>query len=108
MTKAELVSKIAEKGGYTKKDAEKALSTVVGSITDVLTAGDKVTLMVSVLLRYVKELQRRVSTQAQSSLLRSLQRRFLHLRLVRHLKRQLLRKRSNFDKSLTVWSGSFF
>ena len=45
MTKAELVSKIAEKGGYTKKDAEKALSTVVGSITDVLTAGDKVTLI---------------------------------------------------------------
>ena len=45
MTKAELVSKIAEKGDYTKKDAEKALSTVVGSITDVLTAGDKVTLI---------------------------------------------------------------
>ena len=45
MTKAELVNKIAEKGGYTKKDAEKALSTVVGSITDVLTEGDKVTLI---------------------------------------------------------------
>lgn len=45
MTKAELISKIAEKGDYTKKDAEKALSTVVGSITDVLTAGEKVTLI---------------------------------------------------------------
>jgi DNA-binding protein HU-beta len=45
MKKAELISAIAEKGGYSKKDAEKALSAVIDSITDVLVAGDKVTLV---------------------------------------------------------------
>lgn len=45
MTKAELINVIAEKGDYSKKDAEKALSAVVESITDVLAKGDKVTLV---------------------------------------------------------------
>lgn len=45
MKKAELISAIAEKGGYSKKEAEKALSAVIDSITDVLVAGDKVTLV---------------------------------------------------------------
>ncbi len=46
MKKAELISAIAEKGGYsTKKEAEKALDAVIDSITDVLVAGDKVTLV---------------------------------------------------------------
>ncbi len=45
MKKAELVNAIAEKGGYTKKDAEKALNAVIESITDVLVAGDKITLV---------------------------------------------------------------
>ena len=45
MKKAELVNAIAEKGGYSKKDAEKALNTVIDSITDVLVAGDKITLV---------------------------------------------------------------
>jgi DNA-binding protein HU-beta len=45
MKKAELVNAIAEKGGYSKKDAEKALSAVLDSITDVLVAGDKITLV---------------------------------------------------------------
>lgn len=45
MTKAELINVIAEKGGYSKKEAEKALSTVVNSITEALTNGDKVTLV---------------------------------------------------------------
>lgn len=45
MTKAEFVNAIAEKGGYTKKDAEKALATVTAAITDVLLAGDKITLV---------------------------------------------------------------
>ena len=31
MTKAELLSAIAKKGGYTKKDAEKALEAVIHS-----------------------------------------------------------------------------
>ncbi len=45
MKKAELINAIAEKGGYSKKDAEKALDAVVDSITDVLVAGDKITLV---------------------------------------------------------------
>ncbi|MGN0601777.1 MAG: HU family DNA-binding protein [Oscillospiraceae bacterium] len=45
MTKAELINVIAEKGEYSKKDAEKALSTVIGSITDALTKGDKISLV---------------------------------------------------------------
>lgn len=45
MKKAELISAIAEKGGYSKKkDAENALSAVIDSITEVLVAGDKVTI----------------------------------------------------------------
>ncbi len=45
MTKAEFVNIIAEKGGYSKKDAEKALAAVTGAITDTLVAGDKITLV---------------------------------------------------------------
>ena len=45
MTKADLINLIAEKGEYSKKDAEKALSTVIDSITDVLASGDKITLV---------------------------------------------------------------
>ncbi|MBQ7186725.1 MAG: HU family DNA-binding protein [Ruminococcus sp.] len=45
MTKAELIAAVAAKGGYTKKDAEKALSTVVDVISDALVNGDKVTLV---------------------------------------------------------------
>ena len=42
MTKAELINAIAEKGEFTKKDAEKALNAVTASISDALVAGDKV------------------------------------------------------------------
>ncbi len=45
MTKAELINAVAEKGGYTKKEAEKALSSVVDVISDALEKGDKVTLV---------------------------------------------------------------
>lgn len=45
MTKTELISIIAEKGGYSKKDAEKALATVTASITDALIKGEKVSLV---------------------------------------------------------------
>ena len=36
---------IAEKGDYSKKDAEKALSTVIDSITETLTKGEKIALV---------------------------------------------------------------
>ncbi|MGN0667407.1 MAG: HU family DNA-binding protein [Huintestinicola sp.] len=42
MTKAELINAIAEKGGFSKKDAEKALNAVTASITEALVNQDKV------------------------------------------------------------------
>ena len=45
MTKAELVNVIAEKGEYSKKDADKALSTVVAAISDSLAKGEKIQLI---------------------------------------------------------------
>ncbi len=46
MKKAELVNAVYEKGGFTsKKEAEKALNAVIDAITDVLVAGDKITLV---------------------------------------------------------------
>lgn len=42
MTKAELINAIAEKGEFSKKDAEKAVKTITEVITDALVAGDKV------------------------------------------------------------------
>lgn len=45
MNKTEFVNLIAEKGEYSKKDAEKALSTVIDSITDALSRGEKISLI---------------------------------------------------------------
>ncbi len=45
MTKAELIDAIAANGDYSKKDAEKALKTVVDTITASLTKGEKISLV---------------------------------------------------------------
>ncbi len=45
MTKAEFINLIAEKGDYSKKDAEKALSTVIGAITDCMKKNEKISLV---------------------------------------------------------------
>ena len=45
MTKAELVSAIAEKTDLTKKDSEKALAAVLDSITEALKKDEKVSLV---------------------------------------------------------------
>lgn len=45
MSKTELINLIAEKGEYSKKDAEKALSTVIDAITDSLKKGEKISLV---------------------------------------------------------------
>lgn len=45
MSKAELINLIADKGDYSKKDAEKALSTVIDAITDSLKKGQKISLV---------------------------------------------------------------
>ena len=45
MTKTELVSAIAEKTGLEKKQSEAALSAVMESITEALSAGEKISLI---------------------------------------------------------------
>jgi DNA-binding protein HU-beta len=45
MTKAELISAVAEKSDLTKKDSEKAVAAVIDAITEALVAGDKVSLV---------------------------------------------------------------
>ena len=45
MTKTELINEVANKTGLTKKDAEKAISAVIESITDAMSMGDKVQLV---------------------------------------------------------------
>ena len=44
MTKADLITKIAEKSELSKKDSEKALNAVIAAVTDALVEGDKVQL----------------------------------------------------------------
>ena len=45
MTKADLINAIAEKGAYSKKDADKALATVTSAITEALAKGEKIQLI---------------------------------------------------------------
>ena len=45
MNKSELISKIAEKAELSKKDAYKALTAFIETITDALVKGDKVALV---------------------------------------------------------------
>lgn len=45
MNKSELVAMIAEKGGFTKKDAERALDSTISSISTALSQGEKVQLV---------------------------------------------------------------
>ena len=42
MNKADLVAKVAEKSGVTKKDAEKAVAGICAAVQEALAAGDKV------------------------------------------------------------------
>ena len=45
MNKTELIAQIAAKSGLSKKDAEKALAATFDSITEAMSAGDKVMLV---------------------------------------------------------------
>jgi len=45
MTKAELISAVAEKSNLTKKDSDKAVSAVIDAITEALKKGEKVSLV---------------------------------------------------------------
>ena len=45
MTKAELISAVAEKSNLTKKDSDKAVTAMIEAITEALVKGDKVSLV---------------------------------------------------------------
>ena len=45
MNKTELIAAVAENAALSKKDAEKAINAVIGTITNALTEGDKVPLV---------------------------------------------------------------
>jgi len=45
MTKSELISKVAAKTGFTKKDAGEAVDAVFEAISDTLAAGEKVSVV---------------------------------------------------------------
>ena len=45
MTKTDLIAAVAAKSGLTKKDAEKAVSAVLETVTETLVAGEKVALV---------------------------------------------------------------
>lgn len=45
MTKTDLIQRVAEKTGLTKKDSDKSLSAVIDAITETLAQGDKVSLV---------------------------------------------------------------
>jgi len=45
MKKSDLIAKIAEKSGMTKKDAEKSLNAFIETVTEALAAGDKIALV---------------------------------------------------------------
>lgn len=45
MTKTDLINVVAEKAGFTKKDADKAVAAVIDAITESLAKGEKVQLI---------------------------------------------------------------
>jgi len=45
MTKAELISAVSEKTGFTKKDSDKVITAVIDTITETLMEGGKVSLV---------------------------------------------------------------
>ncbi|WGM08909.1 HU family DNA-binding protein [Arsenophonus nasoniae] len=45
MNKPELISKVAEKSGLSKKDSEKAVNAFIETVTEALKAGDEVQLV---------------------------------------------------------------
>ena len=83
MTKAELINLIAEKGDYSKKDAEKALTTVIDSVSETLANGEKISLVHS---RLERELKRQLSILVQRSRSLLQLRKFLHSRQARLLR----------------------
>jgi len=69
MNKAELINAIAAEAGLSKVDARKALDAVVKSVSDVLIAGDKVSLVGFGTFQLLNVLLARASTRLQNKLL---------------------------------------
>ena len=65
MNKTELIAAVAEKTDLSKKDADAAVSAVLGAITDALKAGDKIQL-VSVPSRFATVQLSRVAIREQA------------------------------------------
>lgn len=76
MTKAELVTMVAEKADLTKKDAEKAISALVESISEHLPRAKRSSSLVSVHLKFVSVQLVRALTPVQATRSRSLLLRF--------------------------------
>jgi len=104
MTKAELISAIAEKTELTKKDSTKALDAITATIQRHLQLAARYSSLVSVhsspaLVQLVQ-----VSTPRQRSRSRSRQQRFPLSRLVRLLRTQLLSKQQRLCP--TIWHSA--
>lgn len=78
MTKAELVTSIAEKTGLTKKDSEKALAAFVDTVTETLAKGDSIQLVGFGTFEYCERAAREVQPPHQGEDSSSLLQRFLH------------------------------
>ena len=66
MNKTELIAAVAEKTDLSKKDADAAVSAVLGAITDALKAGDKIQLVGSVPSRFATVQLSRVAIREQA------------------------------------------
>lgn len=62
MNKAELIASVAQKNALTRKDAEKLVSSVLETITQTLSAGEKVSLWALAPLRSRPARRMRAST----------------------------------------------
>ena len=57
MTKTELISAVADKTDFTKKNAETAVNAIIATITDALASGEKVSIVGTFEVRDRKEKQ---------------------------------------------------
>lgn len=83
MNKTELIAAVAEKSGISKKDAEKAVSSTIETISIQLPKAKRFRLPVSVHLSSVRETQEQAAIREQVTQLKFLLQRFLHSRQAR-------------------------
>lgn len=105
MTKSELISVIAEKGGYTKKDAEKALCAVVDTISETLAKGEKVSIVGFGTFEVRDRAAKESINPATKQPVHCPAKRCRHLRQARLLKRLLIRSNKHVlnRKEILLW-----